>query len=236
MSQWLRVCQDTHNHIHHADLAQEMLLHDMPTRVLDVGEGDAPQLRLIDRKDMESRRYVALSHCWGSGPSYSARVNTVAGFRTAIDFTLLPRSFQDAVLVSRGLNVRYLWIDSLCIIQNDQDDWNHETARMQQVFSNATCVLAASSAASSAEGFLTGPSNRQRDFVRLQSPSSGAVLYVCRAIDDFQRDVDEAVLNKRGWVLQERALARRSIHFSSTQLYMECGKGVLCETLNTLVK
>lgn len=249
MNEWLRVCRQTHTHgqltpralsirsgsSNDQDLKNHSTIHsDLPTRIIDVGDQQTDDIRLIDREAMTSHEYIALSHCWGQGPMISTRTDNINSHRLRIDIERLPRSFQDAVTVSRGLNIRYLWIDSLCIIQDDNQDWDHEAARMQQVFSNAVCVIAATSVASSAEGFLR-PSRQQREWVTLRSPS-GATRYICKSIDNFQRDVEAAILNKRGWVLQERALARRSIHFTSTQLYMECGRGVHCESLHRLVK
>ncbi|CAM1509806.1 Fc.00g001410.m01.CDS01 [Cosmosporella sp. VM-42] len=246
MNEWLRICREKHNHGQpvpkaavHSDGPKSQpdapVNKELPTRIIDVGDRDNPKLHIINREAMESQGaqdYIALSHCWGQGPMFCALTANIDSLRKAIDPDLLPRSFQDAVTVTRGLNVRYLWIDSLCIIQDDKKDWDHEAARMQLVFSNAICVLAASSAASSAEGFLKSD-RQQRSWVTLRSPS-GATRHVCKYIDNFHRDVEEAPLNKRGWVLQERALARRTIHFTSTQLYLECGNGVHCESLTKL--
>jgi hypothetical protein len=121
----------------------------------------------------------------------------------------------------------------LCIIQDDDDDWERESGKMERVFSDAYCTIGASSGRSSLEGFLGD--RTPRDYVQLQTQSAGA-LYVCPAIDDFHRHVELGELNRRGWVLQERALSRRSIYFTSTQVYWECGKGVQCETLARLYK
>lgn len=105
---------------------------------------------------------------------------------------------------------------------------------MEQVFSSATCTIAATSAGSSAEGFLF-PEREKRPFVALNTKSNGTA-FVCKSIDNFHADVEEAVLNKRGWVLQERALSRRTLHFTSSQVYWECGHGIHCESLVKLVK
>ncbi|RSM01163.1 hypothetical protein CDV31_011472 [Fusarium ambrosium] len=224
IKEWLEVCQKTHNH---GPLGDER-----PTRVLDLGSSDGPKIQLITGDAMDSNEYIALSHCWGKGVMFRTLTENVDSLGKAVDFRRLPRTFQDAIKTTRGLNVRYLWIDSLCIIQDDEEDWKREAARMQQVFSNASCVIAASSASSSAEGFLD-PQREDRPFATLQSPS-GSISYVCKFIDNFGPDTEEAPLNKRGWVLQERALARRSIHFTSTQVYLECGDGVQCESLMKL--
>ncbi|EXL39235.1 hypothetical protein FOCG_18143 [Fusarium oxysporum f. sp. radicis-lycopersici 26381] len=103
--------------------------------------------------------------------------------------------------------------------------------KMETVFRNAYCTIAATSAEDSTKGFLNRPveeSNLQ--YVTVPNSSHGKV-YVCTSIDDFPGDVEEGVLNKRAWVLQERALSRRTIHFTKRQTYWECGGGVRCETL-----
>ncbi|KAI8720224.1 Protein kinase domain-containing protein [Fusarium sp. LHS14.1] len=228
--EWLRVCRETHPHRHLPDASLNSA--ELPTRVIDLGVSDKPKLQLISGKDMECHEYFALSHCWGKSMRFRALKENIEALTKAIDFRRLPRTFKEAIKTARGLNVQYLWIDSLCIIQDDQEDWKREAARMQQVFSNATCVIAASSASSSAEGFLETRRD-ERPFVTLHSPS-GATTYVSSFIDNFAQDMEEAPLNKRGWVLQERALARRSIHFTSTQVYLECGEGVHCESLMKL--
>lgn len=144
----------------------------------------------------------------------------------------LPKTFQDAILVTRELGQQYLWIDSLCILQDDdKKDWEHEVKRMEDVFSSAYCVISASSARSSHEGFL------QRDiscrYVQI-TDASGRQIYVCAEMDDFENDVNKSLLNTRGWVLQERALSRRTVHFTTKHTYWECGEGVFCENLNAL--
>jgi hypothetical protein len=240
MKEWLRVCQQTHNHGQSPPQSRAGLLGssssqvdlELPTRVVDVGSPGNSTLQLIESDAMTSEEYFALSHCWGQGPMFRNLKSNIESLRRNIDFESLPQNFRDAITVTRSFGARYLWIDSLCIIQDDEKDWENEAARMQQVFSNATCVLAASSASSSSEGFLL-TSRQNRQFVTMSSPT-GATLFVTKFIDNFHLDVEEAVLNQRGWVLQERALARRSIHFTSTQLYMECGRGVQCESLMKL--
>ena len=243
MKEWLRVCQETHNHGNPSmllsngvagDATAKISSTELPTRVVDVGSLDRPMLQLVSCEAMTSHEYIALSHCWGQGSMFRAIKDNFDTLQRKIDFHLLPRSFQDAITVTRALKMRYLWIDSLCIIQDDERDWENEAARMQQVFSNATCVIAASAASSSAAGFLEIP-RLPRTWVTLRTPA-GVTLQVTKFVDNFHRDVEEAILNKRGWVLQERALARRSIHFTDTQLYMECGRGIHCESLMKLTK
>ena len=162
----------------------------------------------------------------------------------------LPRTFRDAILVTRGIGVEYLWIDSLCssIIQDDPADWAYEAARMEQVFSEAYVTIGASSATSSLEGFLLPRESRGCVSVSVDVNVPGREgkegddrkekreVYVFTAIDDFSNDVEGSHLSRRGWVLQERALSRRSVFYTENQVYWECGAGVHCETLTRLQK
>ncbi|KAJ8117109.1 hypothetical protein OPT61_g1616 [Boeremia exigua] len=210
---------------------------ELPSRLIDVGTEAKQSLRLIESGEIEAlsdNRYIALSHPWGDIKSYvpfSTLRTSIAQFKKAIPETHLPPTFRDAVTCTRRLGLRYLWIDSLCIIQGTDGDFNEEAKKMEDVFSGAYCVLAASRANSQLDGFL-GP-RAQRQYATFQLGVEKP-FYVCEAIDNFSRDVIDGPLNKRGWVLQERALARRTIYFASRQTYFECGRGVRCETLTSM--
>ncbi|CCF40692.1 hypothetical protein CH063_00363 [Colletotrichum higginsianum] len=225
--EWLRVCQEQHSH-------QFKCEDEFPTRVLDVGTPEHPQIRLRDGTEAISKRYVALSHCWGAEPCFKTLRNNIDHFKKHIEFEELPKTFRDAVKVTRALGFRYVWIDSLCIIQDDLLDWEREAASMGHVFSSASVTIAASSARSSAEGFL--PAKREwQPRVTIRTASKGTA-FICMSINDFHQDVEKSALNKRGWVLQERALARRTLHFTSSQVYWECGNGIHCESMMKLGK
>jgi hypothetical protein len=204
----------------------------MPTRLIQVNK----QLRLVETREIEASPYVALSHCWGplqDHRRYCTLKRNVTQRKTRIEFDALPHTFRDAITVTRSLSVNYIWIDSLCIIQDDESDWQSEASKMEDVYSAAYCTIAASSARSSIEGFLA---NRvPRSVVKVPSDTLG-VVYASVDIDDFHRDVELSPLNKRGWVLQERTLSRRTMFFTSTQVYWECGAGIHCETLARLEK
>jgi hypothetical protein len=208
----------------------------LPTRTLDVGTTNRPLLRLYTPSHVEAVRYLALSHRWGDQVIHKAFCTTnatVADMHRSIAIEALPRTFRDAIIITRALGVRYIWIDSLCIIQDDENDWRIEAERMENVFENAYCVLAATRAKGSSEGFL-GP-RPVREFVQLREPA-GDEYYICEDIDDFSKDVEESDLSQRGWVLQERALAHRTIFYTKRQVYWECGHGIQCETLTRMRK
>lgn len=204
----------------------------LPTRLIHVGFNDPDIINLCITQPGDSFEYVALSHRWGEGPHFCTTLANVEAYRTKIDFEEIPTMFQHAVVTTRELGLEYLWIDSICIIQGEGGDFHREAKRMEDVFSSAFCVIAASSAHGQHDGFL----NRRRQnhecltFEHARLPP----LYVSRFMDDFNKDVIESPLSKRGWVLQERALARRTIYFTDNQIYWECGRGVRSEMLTKM--
>lgn len=233
----MRHCDNNHRCV--SPLPAGQAAATVPTRLIFVGSPSQPGLRLVHPPRCGAGpppRYVALSHCWGSDVPESQRFCT---YRTNIDehkrgirFDRLPSSFRDAVTLTRSLGVEYLWIDSVCIIQRDEDDWEAESGRMEDVFSSAYCTVAASSAPSSLAGFLGRRGREPRPCCTVGGDGHrGGPFYLCKSIDDFERDVESSILNSRGWVLQERALSRRIIHMAENQIYLECYQGIHSETL-----
>ncbi|KAI8941757.1 hypothetical protein NX059_002962 [Plenodomus lindquistii] len=145
----------------------------------------------------------------------------------------LPKTFQDAVRVTRAVGIPYLWIDSICIIQygDNKADWDREAARMKDVYSGAYCTIAATAAKNSHSGFL----DRQTltEYVCVHD-NAEKQFFLSTDIDDFDCEVVKAPLNSRAWVFQESVLSRRTIHFSANQMYWECGEGIYCENLTKL--
>lgn len=244
MRRWIDDCD-----LHHPCCAPDESLSikmRIPTRVIDVGKNDNSSTVYLyePRQDMSeeekrSFKYIALSHPWGDPHYHFHYVTTTQNLEShkqGISISTLPVTFQDAVHVARQLGIQYVWIDSLCIKQawkDDDGDFDEEAKHMESVFRLAYFVIAASRAKGTSDGFLGA--RQQRKFVQF-TPSNDVPVYVCQAIDNFQRDIVHGSLNKRGWVLQERVLARRTIYFSETQTYWECGEGIRCETLTKLKK
>ena len=185
----------------------------------------------------EKGKYIALSHCWGTNQEQLPLRTTkdkLEDYKQHIEFSELPRTFQDAVTVAREIGVQYLWIDSLCIIQDDSGDWEKESQKMEQVFSSAYCTISATSAKNSHEGFLTFPVKEAVTI--LDGENSQFAVYACIAGKSFKQAVDEGLLNTRGWVLQERALSRRTIHFTGSQIFWECGSVIRYDNLSQLAR
>ncbi|KAG8161780.1 hypothetical protein KVR01_008767 [Diaporthe batatas] len=230
LREWIRVCDTSHR-----CWSEDKRI--LPTRLLDVncpGHGDDSTIQLVKSSSLKCNpKYVALSHRWGTiGPSMQATSDKITYLERGFKTTSLPQTFQDAVYVTKELGLRYLWIDCLCIIQDSDQDWLYESVKMEDVFANAYCTIAATRSRSSEDGFLS--QQRVERLCKAVRPLKGPPYYICDRIDDFREDVENSELNQRGWVLQERALSRRTIYFAKRQIYWECGKGVYCETLTKL--
>jgi hypothetical protein len=119
--------------------------------LIDIGQGVDGNICLVISTEtkLNDKRYLALSHCWGLTMPASAKL-TLETFdinRKSIDLQGLPRTFQDFIGISRRLGIQYVWIDSLCIIQNSKEDWQYEAAQMASVYSGAYLTIAASGSA-----------------------------------------------------------------------------------------
>ncbi|KAL1799029.1 hypothetical protein ACET3X_003066 [Alternaria dauci] len=204
----------------------------LPTRLIDVGQPGDDSVRLWATTPKDSGEWIALSHRWGT-QHFSTTTSTLQSHLKGISLDALPATFRDAVTVTRALGRRYLWIDSLCVIQGPDGDFKTEAKRMEDVYSGAYCVIAASCAANHFAGFLK--QRESRNYVGLSPEGKGQTpFYVCQTIDNFKDHVLDGELNRRGWVYQEHALARRTLFFTEHQTYFECRDGVRCETSTKL--
>ncbi|KAK3350278.1 heterokaryon incompatibility protein-domain-containing protein [Lasiosphaeria hispida] len=206
----------------------------MPTRLLDIGHQDGDPIRLCSPPPDAQHPYAALSHRWGATQTFTTTTSTLASREKHITFAALPPTFQDAVTVSRSLDLGYLWIDSLCIIQNDAADWARESTKMRAVYSHATLVIAASRARADTAGFLhprsirgpitiSFPAHSKTHHLSLQQ--THATLSPHEAADPLRTEP----LHTRAWALQERYLAPRRLSFGTHQLFWECSRLVLAE-------
>ncbi|KAF7932523.1 uncharacterized protein EAE98_003822 [Botrytis deweyae] len=221
---WLEECDENHK-----DICAPKDTHILPTRLISVANLKKP--KIVATADLsqtvlpEGTRYIALSHRWGGMP-YEAMTtqNNLEQRQRKIPMHELPLSFRNAIAITSALGCTYLWIDSLCIIQGPGGDFGEEADKMQTTFNGAYCVLAACNAESAKVGFLENRESRSK-CVKIGN------VFVSPITIDFERDVLQSPLARRGWVLQERALARRTIYFTDNQTYWECGEGIRCETL-----
>ncbi|KAK0648602.1 heterokaryon incompatibility protein-domain-containing protein, partial [Cercophora newfieldiana] len=166
-------------------------------------------------------KYIALSHRWGTCPENmplrTLRAN-IADHMQQLPSETMPRSFRDVMTLARKLGVRYIWIDSLCIIQDDPADWQREAAQMASIYSGAYLTVAAACAEDSTVGCL--PERMQASVEAYARPLDADA----DATPGHERDfVDASLLSSRGWILQEMVLSRRVLYVSKERhMYWQC--------------
>ncbi|KAL9615377.1 MAG: hypothetical protein Q9167_000205 [Letrouitia subvulpina] len=170
--------------------------------------------------------YATLSHCWGESQPLTTKLATLETRQSGITDSELPKSFMDAVTACRKLDIKYLWIDSLCIIQDSKKDWQAESATMGNVYGNSTLTIAAASAKDSYEGCFF-----QRNALRTR-PCFARVFGVWCIVERHPNLLEEIygdlrltsdwILDTRAWVLQEQILACRTVNFLNDGVYWNC--------------
>jgi len=222
------------------------------SRLLDIGDPGvafAPQIRLVDTLKFE--KYAALSYCWGpQRKTYKITKHTLSDGYSAIDVLDLPLTLQDAVFVTRKLGLRYLWIDRLCIIQDDDADRIRELGRMPAIYGCAYITISAATASCDTEGFLGPRADRSVDDEAVQlkfraHPETprlphenlaqsiphaslgqlGTIILQPVRIGSSEETLETSLsdpIQSRGWTLQEHLLSPRAIVYGSRQLRWIC--------------
>ncbi|KAK3364013.1 heterokaryon incompatibility protein-domain-containing protein [Lasiosphaeria hispida] len=220
---WLSDCIETH-----IDCRLPTTPPELPTRILDLG---SPTLRLRITNG-ECGQYAALSHCWGPIQPDGSRtlLANIDVYKERIAYEALPKTFQDAIQVSRALGYKFLWIDSLCIIQDDQADWVRESSSMALVYGKAHLVIAASSSSGCTEGFLKErPGQIDGTFASPVLDERQTRSIVRYHPGRGERILLDEPLDRRAWTFQEILLARRLLLFGTDMLRWECETSHECE-------
>ncbi|PVH76504.1 HET-domain-containing protein [Cadophora sp. DSE1049] len=205
----------------------------LPTRVVDVGTSDGQGPCRLYETQRETGDYIALSHCWGR-PELIFRTTkeTLKSNQLELPWDKLSKTFQDAIHATRRIGKRYLWIDSLCIIQDSDDDWNKESAVMGDIYKNAYLTLGATASSDGAGGLFV---ERDCHILDIPIPESAPLKNVslkarrCLLHRSLSAPPHGEPLSSRAWAWQERLLSRRIMHFSSEELIWECKSGTGCE-------
>ena len=190
-----------------------------PTRLLDV-RGIKPRL-IFSKPTMRKLRYLCLSHCWGGAEIYKLTQKTLPTLKRGVDPGLLPKNFRDAVDITRRLGYRYIWIDSLCIFQDDEEDWRREAERMAQVYLYGEVTIAALGATNSHGGCYSTRDPLSYFPCTLPTKNKMTAWYG-RTWPFHNERFTNAPLLRRGWVLQERCLGARTLYFGKCGIYWEC--------------
>lgn len=228
-SAWLGECLDNHE----ICLASSASDPPLPHRVIDVGPIDGTaELRLLETSPGQVGKYMTLSHCWGGGTPIKTTSKNIQHHLVEIRLADLPRTFRDAVQVTRKFGCRYLWIDSLCIIQDDRKDWELEATLMQQYYKHSFLTIAAADGNNSEAGLFRDRNGLRNLPCELQvtdinGSSRQLYAYTNRMSCELQRSslsdsYKPSLLYSRAWVFQEQALSPRTLTYARDHISWRC--------------
>ncbi|KAK3374775.1 heterokaryon incompatibility protein-domain-containing protein [Podospora didyma] len=227
----------------------------MPKRLLDLSFTEMDDdIKLIECAGLPPRGYVALSYCWGTEAETKQLKTTTSNLdahKRRIAYSSLPKTIRDAALLARCLDMQYLWVDALCMVQDDMDEMLVELSRMADVYENAQGTVAAAGARHCDDGFLNEPLEavaREPDAdwfdvtLWLNPATSSPCPVKVSQLGGFPVKADwrtetrwirSEALHKRGWAFQEIRLSRRILIYSSVQPYWLCQReGLSCSRPN----
>ncbi|KAH7309318.1 heterokaryon incompatibility protein-domain-containing protein [Rhexocercosporidium sp. MPI-PUGE-AT-0058] len=207
----------------------------LPTRLLNINKvsGQWQVHVIVGTEAQVDAAYVTLSHCWGTSDFVRLTSETYPSYSDNLPFKTLSRTFQEAVELTFALGFNYLWIDSLCIIQDSHDDWVHESSMMGSVYAQGHLNIAATYS-NNGDGGLFNQSNdlsASPCVIQMTENDGKFTEAICYEDRVWHREVDATPLGKRAWVVQERVLAPRVVHFSSNQIFWECCQDRAAELL-----
>ena len=226
---WLDTCRNTHSTCRPSYLKDDESDGWRPSRLIKLPDRNEPHQKLwlceASHGDYSCNvEYIALSHRWATQKQLLLRRSNRKRLRKTIPKTRLKASIRDAVSIAACLDVRYLWIDTLCIIQDSDTDRDYEISQMDKVYSRSLLTIAASDASCDDEGcFLRHEIDVNTYPVLLHSENLGDVRHLVVYTEEWDNDpVSKSVLAGRAWVFQERLLSPRTVHCCKEQFHWEC--------------
>jgi hypothetical protein len=222
MKEWINRCHMTHEHARAKRNCK-------PTRLIKLAENEGDVAQLFSPETPVE--FAALSYRWGLGKqSETTKENVCERFRElrTPDF---PKTLQDAIQVTSALGLKYIWIDRVCIVQDDEEEWANEASLMADIYASAHVVLSATATEDCKDGFL----QKRAEPLVIQYEHRGQknCKVQARQIEShycggFTPKINYTLF-KRGWCTQERLLARRIIHFLPDEILFECPDERECE-------
>lgn len=222
----------------------------LPTRLIDVGDeglGINPRLVITDALSTMissgmafSPRYAALSYCWGptsdSATQFKTETHSLSEYLVGFPIETTSKVIRDAIIVARALSIPYLWIDAVCIIQDDQTDWEKESALMADIYRHAYFTICTPTSSSCRQGFLARqpPDPAKLTVISFESKIDKTVkgLFNIREValhpglrkssQSYSLDTIYSQWNQRGWTLQETVLSTRLLVFGPSGVHFEC--------------
>lgn len=213
---------------HHTECPKPSL-NFIPKRVIRISRNQSGfSLRLVETEGLRDL-YCALSYCWGGDQETKATKETLAQLKADIAFNKLPATLRDAITTTHELGLCYLFVDSLCILQDDEQDKHVQIAQMSEIYSEAAITILASRAESVSSGFLHKrkppiPSFRSTDdlykmSLRCPNDELGSVVMLSDHVVDRH---EPRPLAFRAWAFQENLLSARTLSYADEQTTWRC--------------
>jgi hypothetical protein len=231
---WFRTCTSSHAacRVQPGGSAQPFL----PDRLIEIAtdaSGFPRNWRLFCPEGISNALYLTVSHCWGKSKHMRLMKDNYQAFLWGFNESALPRTYRDAFAISIALGFRFIWIDSLCIVQDDAQDWRNQSSLMGSIYTHASGNIAAAWARDGNDGCFhardTCSVNKTSIEMDINTEHTSEQYLSAIPADAYYDDIVEAPLNMRGWVTQERYLARRQLSFTTRQVYWECSELVASE-------
>jgi hypothetical protein len=215
---WMEECDAQH------EACKQNIQGPLPTRLLSIA-GEVPRVVITAEWPTDPRpRYSTLSHRWGADDFLQLTSQNNDALVSGIPLADLPKTFTDAILISHHLGLEYIWIDSLCIMQDNTQDWRRESSAMNSIYGNSTINIAASSATDVHQGCFLKPPH-MLDGLRATitiSNTSSRLVREFRSSTVYDLSTTSSHLATRAWALQERVLPSRTTHFGRRGAFWEC--------------
>ncbi|KAL5323650.1 hypothetical protein ACEPPN_008190 [Leptodophora sp. 'Broadleaf-Isolate-01'] len=208
----------------------------LPSRVIDVG--DSSSLDFVPRllaPGPQRGRWATLSHRWGQADILKSMNSNIQELETGIDVSKLPATFGDAIFLTRHFGLRYLWIDSLCIIQDSAEDWLKEAASMPNIYRNSYITIAAAATENSTGGIFVdrswlSTSKPCRLPIQVPLAETHGILHFDVPFDANLDGKETNYLRTRAWCIQESLLSHRLLTFDTLQMSFTCVRHDLVES------
>jgi hypothetical protein len=225
ITKWIQSCSLIHDECRTVKCAAVSDESKLPTRLIEIGDVGNLTVRVRETSELqqsEFEEYMTLSHCWGAVVPKKLTKDNYLSMLEGIALSDLPATFLEAVQLTRRLGVRYLWIDSLCIIQDSSEDWGTESVRMFEIYRNSYLNIGAAGALDANGGLFSSLDSRKAPPCVLTIGTGANSRCLASQYEPENSPDKEFALFSRAWVFQELLLAPRTLLLGKDELFWEC--------------
>lgn len=232
--QWVKTKMEECDNDH---LCHSSDLSPLPDRILSLKASTEGNITVrLTEPDNALGKYATLSHRWSLDHNFITTIENLGDRKEGILWEELPKTFQDAVRFCLELDIPYLWIDALCIVQDDPIDWEVQSAKMADIYHQSCLTLASTWSNSNSTGCFPAQADEyaEHSLEVTNSAQDNFNLKVRRKLPHWATNptampTRDNPLLSRAWVFQERVLSPRVLHFCLREMIWECCEHTICE-------